>query len=77
MLVALVMSGGAPVTDIRTDHLRPPTDDDLARQQCEVKLSALVFRAKREVPKYGGEDHKTPWDIYHDLINETLTDMVG
>jgi hypothetical protein len=51
--------------------------DETTREQFAVMLTALVFRAKREVPKYGGGEHKTPWDIYHERIDELLIEMLG
>jgi hypothetical protein len=49
--------------------------DDTTRQQFEVMLTALVFRAKREVPKCGDAEHKTPYDIYHERIDALLDEL--
>jgi len=33
--------------------------DDLAREQFTIMLAAINFRAKREVPKVGNDEHPT------------------
>jgi len=49
--------------------------DDLTREQFAIMLTAVCFRAKREVPKCGSDECPTPWDLAHRRINELLTDL--
>jgi len=49
--------------------------DETTRQQFAVMLTAVCFRAKREVPKVGSDERPTPWDCAHERINALLDDM--
>lgn len=48
--------------------------DDTPPEMLEVLITAECFRAKREVPRCGSEEHPTPWDLRHRRIDELLTD---
>jgi hypothetical protein len=46
--------------------------DDTTRQQFEVMLEAINFRAKRVFPKVGRPESPTEWDLIHERLNELL-----
>lgn len=52
--------------------------DDTPPEMLEVLLAAECFRAKRCVPKYGGEETPTAYDLHQRRINELgLAEALG